>query len=483
MTPIKTLPPVISPIIMCGGSGTRLWPLSRSKYPKQFLPLMNDTSLLQDTLKRLPENHQPPVFICNEEHRFLVAEQVKQVSEHGATILLEPQGKNTAPALALAALQVLKEDPILLVLAADHVIKEVATFHRAINTATLLAQQGKLVTFGIEPTHAETGYGYIKKGIKQGAGQENTCHLVAQFIEKPNKEVAQGYIDSGDYLWNSGMFVFKASRYIEELKKFRPDILAACQAAMNKAVTDLDFIRPEREAFLHCSAESIDYAVMEKTADAVVVPLNIGWRDVGSYAALWEVSPQDSQHNVLKGDVIAHDTYHSYLHSQNKLIATLGVDNLVVIDTPDVVLIADKDKVHHVEKIVNELNIQQRPETQLHREVYRPWGKFDLIDQSEYFQVKRITVNPGAKLSLQKHQHRAEHWVVVSGVAKVTINDKTTLLNKNQSTYIPIGAMHALENPGTQSLEIIEVQSGSYLGEDDIIRFEDHYGRAKKWQV
>jgi len=484
MSQINTSKLQISPVIMCGGSGTRLWPLSRAQFPKQFLPLVNETSMLQDTLARLPAEHQAPVFICNEDHRFLVAEQVKQVKCNDATILLEPQGRNTAPAVALAAIDALasNSDALLLVLAADHVIKDTIKFHQAVSVAAVSAQQGKLVTFGIVPTHAETGYGYIKKGAKQGLKQGNEkgdgTYQVAKFVEKPNEEIAQEYLDSGEYLWNSGMFLFKASRYVEELEKFRPDILASCQEAMTKVEKDLDFTRPDREAFLRCADESIDYAVMENTADAVMVPLDAGWSDVGSYSALWEVCEQDDQKNVIKGDVIAHDTSNSYLHSQNKLIATLGVDNLVVIDTPDAVLIADKDKVQNVKEIVNELKAKQRTESTIHREVYRPWGKYDSIDNGERFQVKRITVNPGAKLSVQMHHHRAEHWIIVSGTAKVTLDDKTILLSENQSTYIPIGVVHALENPGKLPLEMIEVQSGSYLGEDDIVRFEDKYGRA-----
>jgi len=475
----------IIPVIMCGGSGTRLWPLSRAQFPKQFLPLVNDTSMLQDTLARLPSQHQAPVFICNEDHRFLVAEQVKQTNNTKATILLEPKGRNTAPAVALAALNAMldNQDALLLVLAADHVIKDKEKFHQAVNVATVAAAQGKLVTFGIVPTHAETGYGYIQKGSKQKAQQgyqhESDTYQVAKFVEKPDIETAQAYLGSGDYLWNSGMFLFKASRYIEELEKFRPDILSACRASMAKVEKDLDFIRPERESFLQCADESIDYAVMEKTEDAIVVPLDAGWSDVGSYSALWEVCQQDAQHNVIKGDVIANDTSNSYLHSQNKLIATLGVDNLVVIDTPDAVLIANKDKVQNVKEIVNELKAQQRSESTLHREVYRPWGKYDSIDTGERFQVKRITVNPGAKLSVQMHHHRAEHWIIVSGTAKITQGEKTFLLSENQSTHIPIGVVHALENPGKLPLEMIEVQSGSYLGEDDIVRFEDKYGRVK----
>ncbi|MFT7005560.1 MAG: mannose-1-phosphate guanylyltransferase/mannose-6-phosphate isomerase [Colwellia sp.] len=478
-----TLP--ISPIIMCGGSGTRLWPLSRAQFPKQFLPLVNDTSMLQDTLARLPSQHQAPVFICNEDHRFLVAEQVKQTNSAKSTILLEPKGRNTAPAVALAALNALtnNDDTLLLVLAADHVINDTEKFHQAISIAAMSAQQGKLVTFGIVPTHAETGYGYIQKGCKQegpqGGNSEHETFQVAKFVEKPDVETAQSYLDSGDYLWNSGMFLFKASRYIEELEKFRPDILSACRASMAKVEKDLDFTRPDRESFLQCAEESIDYAVMEKTEDAIVVPLDAGWSDVGSYSALWEVCQKDAQQNVIRGDVIAHDTSNSYIHSENKLIATLGVDNLVIIDTPDAVLIANKDKVQNVKEIVNELKAKQRSESTIHREVYRPWGKYDSVDNGERFQVKRITVNPGAKLSVQMHHHRAEHWIIVSGTAKITLDEKTFLLSENQSTYIPIGVVHALENPGKLPLEMIEVQSGSYLGEDDIIRFEDKYGRVK----
>ncbi len=471
---------IIYPVIMCGGSGTRLWPLSRAQFPKQFLPLVNDSSMLQDTLKRLPMGFQSSTFICNEDHRFLVAEQVKQLKIKQPTILLEPKGRNTAPAVTLAAINALKKDKnaLLLVLAADHVINDEDKFHQVINIAKIAAEQGKLVTFGIVPTHAETGYGYIKREAKQ-TGTENKDYFdVAQFVEKPNVETANIYLDSGDYLWNSGMFLFKASRYLEELEKYRPDILVACKKAMELAQQDLDFLRPDEHSFLQCPSESIDYAVMEKTKDAVVVPLDAGWSDVGSYAALWEVSSKDKNNNVLKGDVISHSTTNSYVHSQNKLITTLGVDNLVIIDTPDAVLVANKDKVQNVKEIVEQLKAQNRSESSRHREVYRPWGKYDSVDTGERFQVKRITVNPGAKLSVQMHHHRAEHWIIVSGTAKVTLGEETLLLSENQSTYIPIGVVHALENPGKLPLEMIEVQSGSYLGEDDIVRFEDKYGRA-----
>jgi mannose-1-phosphate guanylyltransferase len=468
---------VISPVIMCGGSGTRLWPLSRALFPKQFLPLVNDTSMLQDTLLRLPKSCSEPVFICNEEHRFLVAEQVRQLSQEQSTILLEPEGRNTAPAVALAAINALAKDKeaMLLVLAADHVIKDIETFQQVIAKASIAAEQGKLVTFGIVPTHAETGYGYIKKGNEL----KDSTFDVAQFVEKPDKITAENYLESGEYLWNSGMFLFKASRYLEELAKHRLDILEHCQQAMTDVERDLDFLRPNKADFLACANESIDYAVMEKTDAAVVISLDAGWSDVGSYSALWEVCQQNEDKNVLKGDVIAQQTTNSYIHSQNKLIATVGVDNLVIIDTPDAVLVANKDKVQEVKQIVEQLKKEQRSEAVLHREVYRPWGKYDSVDSGERFQVKRITVKPGAKLSVQMHHHRAEHWIVVSGTAKVTINDNTVLLSENQSAYIPIGAVHALENPGKLPLEMIEVQSGSYLGEDDIIRFEDKYGRVK----
>lgn len=471
----------IFPTIMCGGSGTRLWPLSRSMYPKQFLPLTSDQSMLQETLARLPDNVDRTTCICNEEHRFLVAEQLRRV-KHSATIVLEPEGRNTAPAIALAAFHITKTSPdgLMLVLASDHVIKDESAFHQAITTASKAAQKGKLVTFGIVPTHAVTGYGYIK----QGSLVESDTFEVAEFVEKPNASLAEEYLASKKYLWNSGMFMFKASTYLTALKEHRSDIYDACQDAMNSALPDLDFIRPDKRAFLECASESVDYAVMEKTTKAVVVPLDAQWSDVGSYAALWDVSEQDEQGNVKKGDVLNVSTTNSYLHSENKLIATVGIDNLVVIDTPDAVMVANKDKVQEVKEIVSQLKLANRPETSFHRKVYRPWGNYDSIDIGERFQVKRITVNPGAKLSVQMHHHRAEHWIIVSGTAKVTIDETTTLMSENQSAYIPIGAIHALENPGKVPLEMIEVQSGSYLGEDDIVRFEDRYGRvAEKAEV
>lgn len=462
--------------IMCGGSGTRLWPLSRTLYPKQFLPLVNDTSLLQDTLKRLPSDCDASIFICNEEHRFLVAEQARNYTSQ-STIILEPEGRNTAPALALAAIQAMKKDKnaVLLVLASDHAIKNTAAFKLSVEKAQVEAEKGKLVTFGIVPTHPETGYGYIKQGSNVG----ESAYEVEQFIEKPKLDIAKEFLAAGQYLWNSGMFMFKASRYLEELELHHNSIFKKCTQAMNEADKDLDFIRPERDSFLSCEDDSIDYAVMEKTASAVVIPLDAGWSDVGSYAALWDISDKDENENVIKGDIITVDTTNCYLHSKNKLIAAVGVENLVVIDTPDSVLVVDKDKVQDIKTVVSQLKQQNRHEAVHHRDVYRPWGMYDSIDSGERFQVKRIEVKPGAKLSVQMHHHRAEHWVVVSGSALVTIDNETKLLTENQSCYIPIGAVHALENPGKLPLELIEVQSGSYLGEDDIVRFEDKYGRVE----
>lgn len=461
---------------MCGGSGTRLWPLSRALFPKQFLSLVDDASLLQNTLARLPENTAEPIFICNEEHRFLVAEQIRIYSS-AATILLEPEGRNTAPALALAAISALKQnkEALLLVLASDHVIKNDVAFQAAVKQAQIEAEKDNLVTFGIVPTSPETGYGYIK----QGDSISDTAYKVAQFVEKPNVEKAEAFLASGDYLWNSGMFMFKAARYLAELEQHRPDIYAACQSAMENVEADLDFLRPNKEAFLACPEDSVDYAVMEKTDSAIVVPLDAGWSDVGSYSALWEISEQDADKNVLKGDVMAVKSTNCYMHTSDKLIATVGVDNLVIVNTADAVLIADKNNVQDVKTIVKQLKEQDRSEAVLHREVYRPWGKYDSVDNGERFQVKRITVKPGAKLSVQMHHHRAEHWIVVSGSAMITIDDTTKLYTENQSCYIPIGSVHALENPGKLPLELIEVQSGSYLGEDDIVRFEDKYGRVK----
>ncbi len=469
---------MILPIIMAGGTGSRLWPLSRELYPKQFLTVSGELSMLQQTVARLSGiEHQAPLLICNEEHRFIAAEQLRLGGFEHSGIILEPVGRNTAPAIALAALQALKDakdaDPILLVLAADHLIENTADFQLSVTKALPFAQNNQLVTFGIVPTMPETGYGYIKAGESQG-----NAFIVEQFVEKPNFETAKDYLASGDYYWNSGMFLFKASRYLEELKKHSPEILRACEKAMAVTTPDMDFVRVDKDEFQCCPDDSIDYAVMEKTASAMVIPMDAGWSDVGSWSALWDVTVKDENDNVTKGDVMAVNSKSSYLHSESKLIATVGVENLVVVETKDAILVADKDKVQDVKSIVTQLKCTGRTEHKLHREVYRPWGKYDSLDFGERDQVKRITVKPGAKLSIQMHHHRSEHWIVVSGTAKVTNGEETFLVTENESTYIPIGQIHALENPGVLPLELIEVQSGSYLGEDDIVRFEDRYGRA-----
>ena len=469
---------MLFPIIMAGGSGSRLWPLSRQLNPKQFLPLAEaDFSMLQATIKRLEGlGAALPRLICNEQHRFLAAEQMRLLGMEQANILLEPVGRNTAPAIALAALQACSEaeDPILLVLAADHLIKDVQAFQASIKIALPLAEAGKLVTFGIVPTHPETGYGYIEKGDNVGSGG----FMVSRFVEKPDLLTAQEYLASGSYFWNSGMFMFRASRYLEELQRFRPEILTACREALAGGSQDMHFTRVDQAAFAACPEDSVDYAVMEKTADAVMVPLDAGWSDIGSWSALWEVSEKDEQGNVFKGDVLDQDSRNTYVHADSRLVATVGVEDLVIVETKDAVLVAHKNHVQDVKKIVEQLKTGSRNEHINHREVYRPWGVYDSIDNGHRYQVKRITVNPGAKLSVQMHHHRAEHWIVVSGTAKVTNGDKTYLVTENQSTYIPIDLVHALENPGVIPLELIEVQSGSYLGEDDIVRFEDKYGRA-----
>ncbi|XKE47496.1 mannose-1-phosphate guanylyltransferase/mannose-6-phosphate isomerase [Halomonas organivorans] len=462
---------------MAGGSGSRLWPLSRQLSPKQFLPLTDKDSMLQETLKRLePLEHGAPLLICNEEHRFLVAEQLRQQGVSNARILLEPEGRNTAPAIALAALQAMSSDPeaLLLVLAADHLITDMVKFQKSVIQAKALAEQGQLVTFGVVPTHAETGYGYIQRG----EGQGDYGFQVRRFVEKPDRATAEDYCATGDYYWNSGMFMFRASRYLEELERFQPSMVTACREALAGSSHDLDFIRLDAEAFRACPSDSIDFAVMERTAHASVVPLDAGWSDIGSWSALWEVRDQDPQGNVAHGDVMIHEGYNLLVHADHRLVATVGVDDLVVVETKDAVLVARKDRVQDVKKIVERLKSEGRSEYEKHREVYRPWGVYDSIDYGSRYQVKCITVNPGAKLSVQMHHHRAEHWVVVSGTAKVTNGEKTYLVSENESTYIPIGQVHALENPGKIPLELIEVQSGAYLGEDDIVRFNDCYGRS-----
>jgi len=472
-----TSPSLLLPVIMAGGAGTRLWPLSRELHPKQFLPLAGTQSMLQDTLARLEGLPiAAPLVICNEAHRFLVAEQLRELGALNRNVLLEPTGRNTAPAVALAAQFAMRDgvDPLLLVLAADHVIRDQDAFQVAVRAAMPLAEAGQLVTFGIVPTAPETGYGYIRRGAPVGEGG----YAVAAFVEKPARAVAEQYLASGDYLWNSGMFLLRASRYLAELGQHRQDILAACEAAMAHPQNDLDFVRVDAPAFSACPAESIDYAVMEKTDAAVVMPMDAGWSDVGAFAALWEVLPKDADGNVLRGDVMVHDSKNNLLLAENTLLATVGLRDTVVVQTKDAVLVAPRDRVQDVKAIVAQLKATGRAEHQLHRQVYRPWGHYDGVDAGARYQVKRITVVPGAKLSLQMHHHRAEHWIVVSGTAQVTLNGQQHMLTENESIYLPIGAVHALENPGKIPLELIEVQVGSYLGEDDIVRLEDRYGRA-----
>ena len=468
---------MILPVIMAGGSGSRLWPLSRALYPKQFLKLNGSGTMLQNTVTRLDGlDCTEPMLICNEEHRFIAAEQLRELGELNHNIILEPVGRNTAPAIALAAFTAINQgtDPVMLVLAADHVIQQPKAFRESVSKALSFAEQDKLVTFGIVPTGPETGYGYIERG----AAQDIDGFDVVRFVEKPDGNTAQKYVDSGKFYWNSGMFMFKASRYLEELKVHKPDIYKACEQAMKDLNSDLDFVRVNKEAFLSCPDESIDYAVMEKTKDAVVVPMDAGWSDVGSWSSLWDVSDKDNSGNVHRGDVMSHNSNNNYVFAETGMVATVGIDDVVVVQTKDAVLVVKKDQVQDVKRIVEALKKDKRSEFQLHREVYRPWGKYDCIDNGARYQVKRITVKPGEKLSIQMHHHRAEHWVVVSGTANVTIDDETSMVTENESVYIPIGSVHSLENPGKIPLDLIEVQSGAYLGEDDIVRFEDWYGRA-----
>jgi mannose-1-phosphate guanylyltransferase len=467
---------MILPVIMVGGTGSRLWPLSRELYPKQFLTLQGQDSLLQATVKRLQGLPQlDPLLICNEAHRFVVKEQLDQINQAYSGIILEPVGRNTAPALALAAFSCLanKEDPVLLALPADHFIADKAAFHKAVTLAVPYAKQGYLVTFGVPPSHPETAYGYIEVGEAM-----QQAYAINAFVEKPNKTVASAYLEKGGYYWNSGMFLLSASTYLAELKKYQPDIYKQCHEAVQGMQKTFDFLTLNEEAFKNCPADSIDYAVMEQTKRGLVVPLDAAWSDIGSWDAVASLFDKDDNGNIHQGDVVAIDNHKTIVHSDDKLVVTIGLDNMVVINTKDAVLVVAKDKVQQVKQVVSMLQDKGRSEAKVHREVYRPWGKYDAIDQGLRYQVKRITVKPGEKLSRQMHHHRAEHWVVVSGTAKVTNGDETYLLTENQSTFIPLGVVHSLENPGKVPLEIIEVQSGAYLDEDDIVRFEDRYGRA-----
>ena len=464
------------PVILSGGSGTRLWPLSRRHYPKQFLPLVSNHTMIQETLLRLTgiAGLKAPIAVCNEDHRFMMAEQLREIDISPNAIILEPLGRNTAPAVALAALTAISEDDVLLILPADHVIEDVVAFQHAVNQAKELAEQGYLVTFGIVPTEPETGYGYIKLSTEN----VGPAYTVASFVEKPNLETAQGYLKSGDYYWNSGMFAFKASSFLSELQKFNPKMLEKCQEALKGAQIDMDFVRLDKEIFAACPSDSVDYAVMEKTEKAVVIPMDAAWNDVGSWSALWEVTEKDAFGNAIMGDVFTVDTQNSFIHAHSKLVTVVGLSDVVVVETDDAVMIAAKDRVQDVKDIVDQLKAQGRTEADIHRKAYRPWGHYDLVDTGERHQTKRIVVKPGGKLSLQKHHHRAEHWVVVKGTALITKGDEQILITENESTYIPLGIVHCLENPGVIPLEIVEVQSGSYLGEDDIIRFNDVYGRV-----
>ena len=470
------------PVILCGGTGTRLWPLSRASYPKQYWPLAGngEETLLQQTQQRLEGLAElaPPLLICNEDHRFIVAEQMRQIGVEPAGILLEPIGRNTAPAVAVAALQATAQgdDPLLLVLAADHVIRDAAAFQAAIAAGTAAAEAGQLVTFGIVPTAPETGYGYIEAA--QSLAADSAPVPIARFVEKPDRATAEAFLATGRFTWNSGMFLFKASAIIAELERLAPEVVSACRAALEQDSADLDFLRLEREAFSGCPNVALDVAVMEKTNRGAVLPLEAGWSDVGSWSALWETADQDAEGNVLRGRVIHEGARNCYLRSEHRLVVGLGVEDLVVVETDDVVLVAHRDRAQDIKGIVGLLEKEGAPESKAHRKIYRPWGSYDGVTEGDRWQVKRIVVNPGASLSLQMHHHRAEHWIVVAGTALVEKDGRQELVGENQSTYIPLGCRHRLSNPGKIPVEMIEVQSGTYLGEDDIVRFEDRYGRS-----
>ena len=466
----------ITPVLLCGGVGSRLWPVSRQGRPKQYLNLIGETSMLQQTLTRIEALAQTsPIIVCNEEHRFLVAEQVRQLGLTSPTIILEPEGKNTAPAIALAAIAASASDSEvnLLVLPADHYVGKPTALIDAIEKAASAASQGKLVTFGLVPSHPETGYGYIRRGRALAID----VSVLERFVEKPDQPTAEGYIASGDYVWNSGMFMFTAGQFLVSLAKFQPKMAQVCQRAMEQAERDMDFIRPDAEVFTACPSDSIDYAVMEHTPDGAVVSLDCDWSDIGAWSALWQTGDQDSSGNVTHGDVVLNKTQNSYIRSQSRLVTTTGVSDIVVVETADAVMVADRHSVQDVKDIVNALKASDRSEADVHQRVCRPWGSYESLTSGAGFQVKRLIVNPGQQLSLQLHHHRAEHWVVVRGTAKVVNGDSELILSADQSTYIPLGVKHRLSNPGPEVLELIEVQSGSYLGEDDIIRFDDVYGR------
>jgi mannose-1-phosphate guanylyltransferase len=466
---------MIVPIILSGGRGTRLWPISRSLHPKQFIDLVNDTTLFQDAILRLPKKSLDPLIVCNEEHRFLAAEQLRQINKKSNGIILEPFGRSTAPAVALAAFKLInnKKDPNLLVLSADHYIEDEKAFHNSIRIAESISESGKLVTFGAIPTKPETGYGYIEFDSSEDADYYN----IKSFIEKPNLINAKLFIDKGNYFWNSGIFMFKASAYLDELKKYEPEIFYACKKSLKITQNDYDFIRIDKNEFNSCPIKSIDYAVMEKTSNSVVIPLHTSWSDIGSWDSLWEFKEKDNDGNVIKGDIIVKKVKNTYVSSSNRLVAAIGVNDLVIIDTEDSLLVANKEYSQKISTIVKELNENNRKEADSHKKVYRPWGYYDSLDIGNYFQVKRLSINPGSKISLQKHKHRAEHWVVVQGLATIICGENIIELKRNQSTYIPRNTIHRLENQGDTQLEIIEIQTGEYLGEDDIIRLEDDYHR------
>ena len=468
------------PVILTGGAGSRLWPVSREFYPKPLLPLIGENTLLQDTASRLEPMSSigNPVFVCNEEHRFLVAEQVRAQGKEPEAILLEPEGRNTAPALTIAALYLVNKDAdaMMVVMPADHVIPDKESFVHAVEKGGALADKGSLVTFGIVASKPETGYGYIHRGDEIDG---SNVYQVDRFVEKPDQDTAQSYVDAGDYYWNAGIFLLRADRWLEEIEKYQPEILAACKQAIDKGERDSDFVRVNKDAFLSSPSDSIDYAVMEKTDRAAVVPFQTSWSDVGSWSSIWEISEQDEGGNVTRGDVLTHATSNSLLMADTRCIAAVGLDNIVVVETSDAVLVADKSCSQNVKEIVNQLKSSNREEHRFHRRVFRPWGDYEGIDNGARYQVKRLTVKPGAQLSLQMHHHRAEHWIVVTGTAKITRGEDVFMLSENESTYIPLGTKHRLENPGAIPLEIIEVQSGSYLGEDDIVRFEDVYNRVE----